>query len=373
MATYRYLFYDFSTRRLIDALPMDEVSFSWELRGVGTFTGQIPLYADELPAARVLEAVQPYRTKIFAERDGGLVWGGWIHQEPSYDSSTGKLTVSAEESLGYFARRTMPSVVFSGVDQLTIARSFLTTAQAEPGGDMWIAVDPSVLSGRLRDRSYSQYDQSPVLTALTQLSEVIDGFDFSTQVGWVGGLPHELLVLGYPRLGRTGKDSGLVFEFDRFSGSGGNIDSYTWGDAGVPMSTRTWANSETDEGVQLTARSERPDLIADGYPVMENSESFDGVVNGSTLQTHADALQDFRSAPRVVAQFTLVAGAGVDIGDFGMGDEVLVRLSDWRHPPNPTTGAPGYLNYLRITGCAVAPGVQGAERLTFTCADFAAA
>ncbi|MEV8634282.1 hypothetical protein AB0395_21765 [Streptosporangium sp. NPDC051023] len=373
MATYRYLFFDFATRRLIDALPMDDVTYNWELRGIGTVTGKIPLFADELPAARVLEATHPYRTKIFVERDGGLVWGGWIHQKPSYSSDEGVLTVNAEESLGYFARRNLPTLRFDGVDQLAIARAFLATLQAEPGGDMWISTDPSQLSGRLRDRGYFAFDQSAALTALTQLSEVIDGFEFASQVAWNGAVPLESLVFGYPRLGRSGSSSGLVFEFDRFSGSGGNVDSYTWDDAGVPMSTRTWASSETEEGVQLTAHTDRPDLVAAGYPVMEYGETYDGIVNVSTLQEHSDALAEFRSGPRTVAQFTLVAGAGINIGDFTMGDDVLVRLSDWRFPPDPATGAPGFVGYLRITACAVAPGVDGAERLTFTCSDFLSA
>ncbi|MEW9530751.1 hypothetical protein [Microbispora sp. NPDC049125] len=369
MADYRYYFYDISTKRLIDTLPMEEVNFGWELRGVGTLSGNIPLYADDLPAQRVREAVLPYRTKVFVERGGQLVWGGWINEEPGYDSSSGVISIKAEESLGYFANRTMPTVTYTQVDQLPMACSFIATAQADPGGDFWIHTDPTQLSGRLRDRSYSQFDQSPVLTALTQLSEVIDGFDFTSQVIWVGGMPYESLVLGYPRLGRITNTSGVVFEFDRFVG-GGNVESYTWADAGTPMATKTWANTETDEGVQLTAHSDRPDLIADGYPIMEYSESFDGITNFSTLQEHADALATYRAGPRITAQFTVKAQPGLEIGDFLIGDDVLVRISDWRFPPDPASGAPGFIGYLRITGCNVRAGVEGEEEYQFTCADF---
>lgn len=369
MADYRYYFYDVSTKRLIDVLPMASVTFGWELRGVGTMGGVIPMYADDLPARRVADAVHPYRTKIFIERDGALVWGGWLNEEPAYDSATGVVTLRAEESLGYLINRTMPTVEYAQVDQLSIARSMITTVQAEPGGDFWISTDPSVTSGVLRDRSYSQYDQSPVLTALTQLSEVVGGFDFASQVVWVGGLPYESLVLGYPRLGRVTSSSGLVLEYDRFSGGGGNVESYTWSDAGTPMATRTWATTESDEGVQLTARSDRPDLIANGYPIMECSDNFDGITDFTTLQTHADALATYRSGPRVAAQFILKPSAGIEIGDFTLGDDVLVRLSDWRFPPDPTSGAPGFLGYLRIVGASVAVDDDGDETLTFTCAD----
>lgn len=370
MAEYRYLFYDISTRRLIDTLPMSGVQFGWEVSGIGTFSGNIPLYADDLPAARVRDAILPYRTKIFVERDRQLCWGGWIHQEPAYDSATGQVQVQAEESLGYFARRNMGTVTYSGQDQLDIARSIIASMQAQPGGDMWINLDPTVLSAVVRDRTYSQFDQSPALQALTQLSEVINGFEFCTQVTYDGNqMPYELLILGYPQVGRRLEASGVVLEYDRFTGQG-NVESFTWSDAGTPMATKVWANAETDEGVQLTASAERTDLISAGYPLMEANESFDGVTSYETLLDHANALQEFRGAVRIAAEVTVKAQPSIQLPDVLLGDDFLVRMSDWRFPPGQG-GAPGLVTYLRMVGCQVSPGVEGEETYTFTMADFA--
>lgn len=369
MAEFRYLFYDVATRRLIDALPMSGVQFGYELSGVGTLSGNIPMYADDLPAARVREAILPYRTKIYVERDHQLCWGGWIHEEPSYDSATGVVSVKAEETLGYFDQRFMPTVAYAGQDQLAIARSLIDTAQAQPGGDMWLVTDASVISTVARDRSYSQFDRNTVLTALTQLSEVINGFEYAVQTTYDGSqMPHELLLLGYPRLGRSSGTSGVVLEYDRFSGLG-NVEAFTWSDAGTPMSTRVWASSETDEGVQLTTMAERPDLIALGYPLMEIGETFDGVVNIATLQAHADALQEFRSDVRIAAQITVKAQPGIRIGEMLLGDEFLCRFSDWRFPPGQG-GSPGFQQYMRLVAFDVEPGVEGAETYRLTMADF---
>jgi hypothetical protein len=368
VADYRYLFYDFSTRRLIDALPMTGVSYGWEVSGVGTLSGSIPLFADDLPAQRVRDAIHPYRSKIFVERDSQLVWGGWIHEEPSYDSATGMVQIKAEESLGYFAQRFMPTVTYTGQDQLAIARSIIDSLQVQPGGDMWIVTDPTVISTVLRDRSYSEFDLTPGLQALTQLSEVINGFEFCTQTSYDGNrLPHELLILGYPQVGRRLDASGVVLEYDRFTGAG-NVESFTWSDSGTPMATQVWANAETDEGVQLTATTARQDLLAVGYPLMETGETFDGVTNIATLQAHAGALLEFRGAPRIAAQVTVKAQRGLQLADFLIGDDFLVRLSDWRFPPGQG-GAPGLITYLRMVGCTVTPG-DGLETYQFTMADF---
>lgn len=369
MAEYRYLFYDVSTHRLIDALPMSGVQFGYELSGVGTFSGNIPMFADDLPAERIREAILPYRTKLFVERDNQLCWGGWIHEEPSYDSATGVVQVKAEETLGYFAQRFMPTVSYAGQDQLAIARSMISAAQTKVGGDMWITTDDTVLSTVLRDRSYSEFDRSPVLTALTQLSEVIDGFEFATQTSYDGNqMPNELLLLGYPTLGRSGDASGVVLEYDRFTGTG-TCESFTWEDAGTPMATQVWASTETDEGVQLVAMASRPDLIAQGYPLLETGETFDGVVNIETLQAHADALQAFQSDTRIAAKVTIKAQAGLQLGEFLLGDQMLCRFSDWRFPPGQG-GSPGFQQYLRMVACDVSPGVEGEETYTFAMADF---
>lgn len=369
MADYRYLFYDVSSRRLIDALPMAGVQFSYEVSGVGTLSGSIPLYADDLPAQRVRDALFPYRTKIFVERDSQLCWGGWLSEEPSYDSASGVVSVKAEESLGYFAQRYLPTVTYTGQDQLDIARSLIDSLQAQPGGDMWINTDPTVLSAVMRDRSYSQFDLTPALTALTQLSEVIDGFEFRVDTVYDGDrMPFEQLVLGYPQIGRRLAASGVVLEYDRFSG-GGNVETFTWSDAGTPMSTQVWANCETDEGVQLTSTAARSDLIAQGYPLMEASETYDGVTNIETLANHASALLEFRAAVRIAAQINVVAQPSLQLTDFLLGDDFLCRVSDWRFPPGQG-GAPGLVQYLRMVGCTVTPGVEGEEQYEFTMAEF---
>lgn len=363
---YRYLFYDIATRTLLDALPMESVRYGGDLCGVGTFAGAIPLYADDLPMVRVLSAVRPFRTKLLVERQGQPVWIGWINAEPAYDSASGTLGVQAEESLGYFAARFVPTRSYLGIDQYDIARDLITTAQQDPGGDMWIAVDPDVMSGTLRDRHYLATDQTPVLTALTQLSEVIGGFEFGVRTGYdPGGQPYELLTLA-DRLGHGQDDAALALNFDRWSG--GNIESFNWADAGRPMRTRMWATSETDEGVQLALYAQRPDLIAAGYPLLEESGTFDRVSSVATLAQHAAGLLAARAGVSVTMTLTLRPESGIMFGDWVLGDEVLVRVADWRFPPGQG-GSPGMEGYFRVVSYTVSVDDEGTETYQLTLAD----
>lgn len=368
MAVFKYHFYDIRTQAHLDALPMEDVAFTTELRGVGTFTGTIPLYGDGLDASRVLEATIPDRTKVYVERDQALVWGGRVVPPRSYDASTGRLTVNAEESLGAFALRFLPSLSYTQVDQLDIARSLITSMQSDVGGDMGISFGDE-LSGVLRDRNYAAFDRTVGLTALTDLSQVINGFEFATQVGWGSdGAPQEKLLLGYPRMGRTRAASGLVLELNRFGSVQGNIVTYTWEDGGG-LYTRSWASTETEEGVQMVAMAQDDTLLAAGYPLLEESQQFEGVTDLTTLQAHAVAMSVYSAGHHVTAAITVQAQPGFELGDWVLGDDVLVRISDWRFPPD-ASGTPGFADYLRIVGASVKPGVEGEESYSFTMADF---
>lgn len=368
MAEWRYHFYDLPSGELLDTLPMEQVAFGVEMRGVGTLTGSVPLYADDVDARRVLAATIPHRTKVFVERDNALVWGGRVVPPRDYSSSEGRLTINAEETLGVFAHRFLPDLTWSNTDQFDIFRGLVAALQAEPGGDMGLTVSPN-LSGVRRDHSYLRSDHTVGLTALVNLSELINGFDFATSVSWdEHGRPKETIVLAYPLMGRFGSQTGLSMEYVRGSDSGG-IASYSWSD-GEGLFTRSWATTETEEGVTMIASTTNHALIAQGYPLLEQRQSYDGIVNLETLQAHADALTIFSAGHRVTAEVTVRARPGLELGDWQMGDQALVRLTDYRFPAQPGTGAPGFHGYMRIVGWRVTPGPPGRESYTFTMADF---
>jgi hypothetical protein len=347
---------------------VENVTFSTELRGVGIATGDIPLYGDGLAASRVLRSTLPHRTKLFIQRNQALVWGGRLIPPRDFDSTTRRATLNAEQTLGIADKRFLPTLTYTATDQFAIARDLLVKMQAAEGNVNLLATPGN--SGVLRDRAYAMGDQTTVLSALTDLSEVEGGFEFSSQVIWDNNnLPQETVLLGYPRLGRA--YTGLVFEYaDGVYGGGGNVSSYTWSDS-EGLYTRSWAVAETDEGVQLVAHADNTTLLAAGYPLIEQTQSFDGVVDLATLQAHANAMAIFAAGNHAMAQFVVRATANLQLGDWQDGDNVMVRLSDWRFPPDPVTGAPGFAAYMRIVGVEVTPPAVGTDEIyTFTLADY---
>lgn len=365
MANYRYLFYDWSTMTLLDALPAEQPTFGWEVSSAGTFTGSVDLRDPQLPASRVIPATMPLRTRLYVERDSALIWGGHITEPRSYDSSSRKLTINGQETVGYFADRFVPTLALRGTDQVTIAEQVVAALQAVPGGNAGLqVVAPGGLSGVLRDGVYSKWDFTPGLQALTDLTGMDDGFEFATQVQWAAGVPSETLVIGYPRLGRVGPASPAVIEYNQ--GGGGNCENYTWPD-GPGLYTRTWTDATTPDGVQLNASADNAGLVSAGYPLREQKVdvSSSKPTTQALLQAYADKHGAWANGERVAAQFTIRPTAGMEIGDWAVGDDVMVRITDDRFPGGPQ-GQPGFAGYMRIGQAACTPDANGLETYQIT-------
>lgn len=369
MALYRFHFYDWTTQTLLDTLSVEQASMTWEASSAGTFTGIMDLRDPSLPAARVIPATEPLRTKLFVERDATLIWGGQLTEPRSYDSSTGKLTINGQETIGYFSSRYVPTLKLYGYDQMTIAQTILTQLQADPGGNAHLQIAfPTGLSGILRDGVYSQYDFTSGLQALTDLAGMTDGFEFGTDVQWVGGAPSETLVIAYPRLGRIGAASPAVIEYNEWTS--GNCVSYTWPD-GPGLFTRTWTDATTPDGVQLDAHCDNLDLIDAGYPMFE--QKIDVTSSKPTtlaiLQAYANKYGGWADGERVAAVFNVRPTSGMEIGDWQMGDDVMVRISDYRFPPGPQ-GQPGFADYMRISQVQCTTDSNGLEQYQLTTHDW---
>lgn len=367
MAEWRYLFYDWASQQLLDSFVLEETGLGWEINAAGTATATVPLIDPALPATRVIPATIPLRTKMFVQRDGVLIWGGQIIEPRTYDSGSGKLTLNAQETVGYFKSRYVPTLNLRGTDQIQIATAIVQQLQTGSAASAGLAVAaPGGNSGILRDGVYSQWDYTDGLTALTDMTELEFGFEFATQVVWgAGGLPSETLILAYPRLGKIAP-AGVVTVLEYNEAGGGNVESYSWPE-GPGMFTRTWADATTPDGVQLDAHYDAAALLSTGWPLLEQRVDYSSAkpTTLATLQGYANKQGKIAAQELVAATFTCKADAGLVVGSWALGDDVRVRITDWRFPPGPQ-GQPGFDGFLRIAGAQVSTDTGGMEQYTFT-------
>lgn len=352
MATYRYLFADLRTNKVLAELPVRRPHFELGLPRAGSFSATLPLTDPKITALDPINATIPTRTAIYVDRDGVLLWGGIIWTR-RYKSATKTLELAGAEFRSYFDHRDIVvTASYAGADQLAIARALVTDAQAYTGGDIGISVGTQV-SGVLRDRTYNGYELKNLGEALTQLSEVENGFDLAVDVAYVAGVPTKTLSLGYPRRGRRAPDSGWLFDYP------GNIADYDWPEDGTAMATTRRATGAGDQQGMLVASATDPSLIDAGYPLLEDVRAYGDVVIQSTLQAHANA--DLAASKQILTLPTLTVRADMDptIGTYIVGDDARVRITDERFPA-------GVDGFFRIVNIAVDPQDDGPEKVVLT-------
>lgn len=110
-------------------------------------------------------------------RAGVLVWAGYLWSA-SVDARSYSLRVRGE---GYFSRLrrryVLSDLIYTAVDESTIAWNLIAHTQAQGSGDM-LFTNGVTATGITRDRDYCALEYPEVGAAITELSEMDDGFDF---------------------------------------------------------------------------------------------------------------------------------------------------------------------------------------------------
>jgi hypothetical protein len=305
VSRWTYLISDLLTEKIVGELPLSGVSMTKTLNGAGQLKAKLKVTQSLIGQMDVYDLTRPVRRVIYALRDGTPWWGGIIWAA-AYDSATQEMDIGAADFWSYFDHRKVLetlsagpwatsyiagfSKVYTQIDQNEIARGLVTLAQAHPGGDIGIVVD-TALSGTLRDRTYEGFDLTYTGQALRDLSAVNDGPDIRFDVGGLdtSGRVPRLMLTGTPFLGQQGNPH--VWDH------GGNMLSYTWDVGGGVMATRAFAQGEGDARGTLIAVSEDTTRYADGWPLLETDDVFEGVTVDATLQDHADTLRQNLSLP----------------------------------------------------------------------------
>ena len=378
--TYTYLFCDLRTDELLAELPMSAVTYSTELNGIGVLRGTIP-YADETLPLDPEAASVPGRTALYVDRDGVIVWGGIVWtREPA---AAGK-TIQAAEFLSYYQHRyvkttlstdtslvTNPAYVPDGqrlyADQKYIVWSLLQYAHAQTGGS--IGVDTNALTapphGINRTVTYFAFERPEIYKAIADLAAADDGFDFAIEVGWTpaaNNLPPKRFKRArtwFPRRGRTAAESGLVFVK---GGPASSILSYEWPENGAAMATEVSGLGEGNGEAKLVATAANGDLLASGWPLLEQVTSYDGVVDPVQLQGLTNAELTARSSAQTQPTFEVSADTDPEFGSYSVGDEALFVIDPEPLSPN---GREGVLRIVSIENTAV----NGPERIRLTCAE----
>jgi hypothetical protein len=354
--TYRYLFADLLTNDIIGELPLTGVSFNQQLNQAGTLTGRLLLSGLSGYEFNVDASTIPGRCVIYVDRDAEIVWGGiiWFRE---YNSGEQKLTLSAREFESYFERRRITAdVVFTSVDQLTVAQSLFNTAQAAPNGNIGVIV-PTNTSGVLVTRTYYGYELKQVYGAVQDLSRALDGFDFLINCSYSGGEIIKTLELGFPRIGTVYDVSdpfAVVFNFPA-----GNVVEYVYPEDGsIAANTIYGLGAGSNEGKLLATASDAT-KFTDGWALLEDQANYSDVTDSTLLTELTQGQVEALSYPPTTIKMVVPAFVDPVYGSYSIGDDARLIITDSRFPT-------GLDEVYRIVGLNIQPGEDGPERVTIT-------
>jgi hypothetical protein len=380
---YTYLFCDLMTDRILAELPVQQVEFSSELNGAGTFKGTVPLN-DQTAVLGPMAATIPARTSLYVDRDGVIVWGGivWTRRPLSGSGGVWGMELQGAEFQSYWQHRTVnellstdPAVVASNgatpgfvptgqqmyADQAWIMWSLLTYAGADPTNAGSINVDTNPLvnpTGVTRNCTYDPAQRPVIYDLIRQLAAADGGFDWGIEVGYnTDGSRYRRWQVYYPRRGRPAGLTGLTFQH----GAGGNILTYDWPEDGTQLATRCTALGSGQGQDVVVGVAEADDQLAAGWPLLEYVTKYDQVTEWNAIQAHAQADLYAHSQATTQPTFTVLADADPLLGSYTVGDSAIFALDPDDYYPD------GHAAELRIVSVKVTVASGGLETVTLTC------
>lgn len=361
MPTYRYLLCDLLTDQQLAHLPLSGVRFDRRISRSGSLQGGFNAPTKALVGVGKLLKAYAGRSALWVYRDNALWWGGIPWTVKARQGARGGVDIAVQAATfdSYAHRRRLyADATYAATDQGVIIPDLWRQIQADPRGDIgMVATDQP--TGVLRDRTYLASDHAKVGKLIEDLGDVIDGPEHTVDVFTdVDGNRVKSLRVGQ-RIGST--DARIVFQ--RAVRGGGRV--VEWEDTsdavagGTTFQTRGDApngNVGQDTEPLLSTRVDRLDLLADGWPLLDETADHPGVIDQATLDGYAEGMADQMGGAKPTQGYT------VEVGNTGwnpnrLGDAVRLKLLDLWH--ETTTDAT-----VRPVGCEVTPsGRGGAEQV----------
>ncbi|MEW2406473.1 hypothetical protein [Streptomyces griseoviridis] len=307
-ARYEVVQTDAQTGGVVTTLPVASITYTETLNAAGSASVSIPLTAPEADPT----TLYPGASGFAILRDGEPVWGGLLWTAAA-DLSTGVLTLNASGYHSYYAGRVLHDGYNRKADQAHLLRDWYELCNAENG----IATDTSRLTttGRIRSRTWTQYELKNIAEAVQELAEDAGGFNFRYVPYWTdnGRIGNRVLKA----------DQGEnVIPFALVHRENCNVTQVSYDSAA--MATRVYAvGADNGNGTKLVGIADNEDLAA-RMPTKHMVQTFSDVKTTETLLDKSAAIRDAGREPVAIPSLTLYPGA-FSPTDFVPGDSGAVQ------------------------------------------------
>lgn len=399
---WRYRFFQmangqpgFTTEAHLFDLPLSKVTFNTKLNDVGSWSATV---AQSDPAVQRILANQPpwhllcERTAFYIELNSQIVFGGILTQS-TYQRSSHTTQLQGTDWWGYFDQSRLVSwdSSYTNVDELLVAADLFNIAlgaasssasvpvipAGRAGGNVGVALGPNataalagtVTSGQVVTQAYAHTNYQNVGQAIADLSTGDIGFDWTVTCAYdSNGNPTKTWELWYPRAGRTWQSqlaAGAAVLFHAYS-----ADDYTWPTGETQPSNTFSAAGSGNNSTSVDSTASAPDLIAAGWPLLENSGSYTEVATQATLDAIVRAQLNDTKLPIAQPTMTLPIGSAArqPIGSFAIGDDarLLIDADDYFPAGYDSAGGAYGNRYWRVVQIDGTVPDEGRAQMTIT-------
>lgn len=345
-SVYEVLYTDFKTGQLLGAVPAMTLSASGELNRAERISVTIPLVFEPRINSSIttntdtlhsLNNFEPSAVAVFIRRDGVMLWGGILWGVSNIDFSAEMMTLDCLGMLSYLDKRVIRNTLsFTSIDQDTIASDLIEDAISG------VAIETTLnVHGVNRSRDYLGFDRHVVGSALVNLAELQNGFDFYFTHTLSNNVITSTLRTSYPANGRA---TNFTVEFDRcftlsISKDGSNLVNF------ADAISNTYADIPIiEQATNAASTAARPQLDAVRF-LTDTSER-------SELKESAERDLQRGATSAIRAMATLHPEVEPKVGSYLIGDRVRLRAK---------LGAVDFDRQMRIVGAGLSVDGDGRE------------
>ena len=359
-------------------LPLNGLTFSKVLNGVGPWAGTLPIEDPDVRGTAWINATAPNLTSLWVDIDGTLVYGGRSLTR-QYQLSAGKVALGGSDFCGYFAQRLQArdytayldpdghAWATTGAPALRIAYYVLSQAMAkrfsipikivasgaEAGAGFWLTI------------SMPGAQQQTLASVLSQMQELgyMVGIDYAQDVAYVGGKLTATCTLSYPRRGSEAEP--LTIDLSQALDLQYDEDGTEQADRVVVQAGATRVRSKGDVW--------GPAQVA-GYPLLETQVSHTALaplqkgVEQAALEAYVSGELTTKAYPLVAPTVTLPMFGEPSILELDVGQEVYLESPKGAGelPPDNPRFPNGLKQLFRIVRIDCAVPDEGKATMTLT-------
>jgi hypothetical protein len=297
----------------------------------------------DLPSVDLKYWLSPWWAGVLFMYDGDPIFAGPIISRPTESYNTLRLECKGiravlehrfvHSEMSDWTLLARSKTKYTGLTYAAIAQRVVKLAQEKPGGGLPISFPLPEITTNATDaehqKTYSAYNlgSNDADSALNNLSNLTNGPDIMFRPRLVDGnsLTFDMLH-GTEESPTIPQTITPVWDTTASNGQVTDLDVVV---TGTYQTTRVYATGDgTNEGTLVRVATNGGPLAL-GYPLLESTQSYTGVTQGPTLQSHADANLKSNSTSLLEIQMTVRADGEHRLGTFWPGHMVQLITKGW--------------------------------------------